>query len=143
MGWGLSAVVWRLGQQQGVDRSGGITVHYGTSVVAALIWLALAGELDVYCEITAADFTALALSGVFGGMIAVYSMFAAMRLLPAATVFVLNGLTPLTTALGGALLLGEYINLEMWLGILLASAGVVLFQLAGSPWQAAVPEGRV
>ena len=69
-------------------------------------------------------------SGLFGGVIAVYSMFNAMRLLPAATVYVLNGLTPLFTALGGALLLGEYVNGPMWLGIGVTSAGVAAFQLA-------------
>ena len=129
--WGFSGVIWRYGQQRGIDRSSGITVHYGTSVVTSLLFLSLSGQLMVYASISASDFGALLLSGVFGGVIAVYSMFSAMRLLPAATVFVLNGLTPLVTALGGALLLGEYINGLMWLGILVASAGVVLFQLTG------------
>lgn len=131
LAWGISGVIWRRGQHLGVDRSAGITIHYGISVVVSLGFLLLSGQFDIYRSVSIGDIGALALSGVFGGVVAVYSMFSAMRLLPAANVFVLNGLIPLTSALGGALFLGEYINVIMWLGIFLASAGVVLFQLTG------------
>lgn len=127
--WGLSGVVWRHGQQHGVDRSSGITVHYGTSVLTSTLFLVISGQIGVYRTIGLGDFSALLVSGVFGGVIAVFCMFTAMKLLPAATVFVLNGLTPLVTALGGGLFLHEYVNGLMWLGIALASLGVVLFQL--------------
>lgn len=130
LGWGFSGVIWRHGQQRGVDRSTGITVHYGTSVLASLVFLLVSGRLDVYATLAPSDLGVLLASGLFGGVIAVYSMFNAMRLLPAATVYVLNGLTPLFTALGGALLLGEYVNGPMWLGIGVTSAGVAAFQLA-------------
>ncbi len=129
LGWSLSGVIWRYGQQRGVDRSTGITVNYGTSLLASLAFLLVSGQFDVYSSITTSDLGALLASGVFGGVVAVYSMFNAMRLLPAATVYVLNGLTPLLTALGGALLLGEFINTQMWVGIAVTSAGVAAFQL--------------
>jgi drug/metabolite transporter (DMT)-like permease len=133
--WGFSGVVWRYGQQRGMERSSGITIQYGTAVVASALFLLFSGQLGVYRTIGVGDFTALLVSGVFGGVIAVFCMFTAMKLLPAATVFVLNGLTPLVTALGGGLFLHENVNGLMWLGILLASAGVVLFQLTAAVGQ--------
>lgn len=131
LAWGFSGVIWRQGQHLGVARSTGITVHYGVSVVVSLGYLLLSGQLDIYGTVDTRDLTWLALSGFSGGVIAVYSMFSAMRHLPAANVFVLNGAIPMTSALGGAIFLGEYINGLMWLGIFLASVGVVLFQLTG------------
>lgn len=127
--WGLSGVIWRRGQTQGVERSAGMTVHYGTSVLASLSFLLAAGQLGVYSAIGWESLTSLLLSGVFGGVIAAFAMFTAIKLLPAATVFVLNGLTPLLTALGGAWFLGEYVNPLMWVGIVLTSLGVVVFQV--------------
>jgi len=44
-------------------------------------------------------------------------------------------------ALGGWLLLGEYVNPLMWAGILVGSAGVVLFQLTGSKRVVAAASG--
>lgn len=129
--WGFTGVIWRYGQQRGVDRSSGITVHYGTSVAASVIFLLTSGNWVVYQNIRPGDLTALAVSGILGGVVAVYCMFTAMKLLPAATVLVLSGVTPLVTALGGAIFLGEFINTPMWLGILMTSAGVVIFQISG------------
>lgn len=131
VGWGFSGVIWRYGQSLGVDQSAGITVQFGVSVIAAFAFLLFSGNLGVYGEITVGDFSALLASGVFAGMIAVYCMFNAMRLLPAARVFVMNALTPLLTALFAGVLLGEYINGVMWVGMAVASFGVVLFQLTG------------
>jgi len=131
VGWGFSGVIWRYGQSLGVDQSTGITVQFGVSVIAAFAFLLFSGNLRVYGEITVGDFSALLASGVFAGMIAVYCMFNAMRLLPAARVFVMNALTPLLTALFAGVLLGEYINGVMWVGMGIASFGVVLFQLTG------------
>ncbi len=132
LAWGLSGVVWRRGQSHGVGRSAGMTVHYGTSVLTSFLFLAVSGQLGVYRTIRPEDLTALVASGVFAGVIASYAMFSALKLLPAATVFVLNGLTPMLTALGGAWFLGEYVNGLAWFGIGLTSAGVVAFQLLGA-----------
>lgn len=131
IGWGAAGVIWRLGQQRGISRATGITVHYGTSALLGLLYVGLSGNLGVYAALRPQDLTSLLLSGVFGGTIAVYAMFSAMKLLPAATVFVLNGFTPIIVALGAWLFLGEYLNSLMWLGIVVASAGAVLFQLTG------------
>ena len=139
LAWGFSGVIWRRGQHLGVERSTGITVHYGISVIVSLLFLLFSGQLDIYENVSPRSLTWLALSGVFGGVIAVYSMFSAMRHLPAANVFVLNGAIPVTSALGGALFLGEYVNGLMWLGIFLASVGVVLFQLTGVARPATTP----
>jgi len=141
LGWGASGVLWRFGQQRGVSRASGITVHYGTSALLGLLYVALSGNIGVYAALRPQDFAAFLLSGVFGGMIAVYAMFSAMKLLPAANVFVLNGFTPIIVALGGWLLLGEYVNPLMWAGILVGSAGVVLFQLTGSKRVVAAASG--
>lgn len=129
LAWGVSGVIWRRGQTIGVDRSAGMSVHYGTSVFLSAAFLAVTGQLGVYTVIGWESLGSLLLSGVFGGILGATALFTAMRLLPAATVFVLNGLTPLVTALGGAWFLGEYINATMWVGIFLTSIGVVVFQL--------------
>lgn len=129
LAWGLSGVIWRRGQTLGVDRSTGMSVHYGVSVIISALFLAVTGQLGVYQTIGWESLTSLLLSGVFGGVIGAFALFTAIKLLPAATVFVLNGLTPLVTALGGAWFLGEYINATMWVGIVLTSIGVVVFQL--------------
>lgn len=131
LGWGASGVIWRLGQQRhGVSRATGITVHYGTSALLGLLYVTLSGNLGVFGTLTSQEFSALLLSGVFGGMIGVYAMFTAMKLLPAATVYVLNGFTPILVAIGGWLFLNEYVNAVMWAGILITSLGVVVFQLS-------------
>lgn len=140
LGWGASGVIWRLGQQRNVSRATGITVHYGTSALLGLAYVVLSGNFGVFGSLSSQDFSSLLLSGVFGGMIGVYAMFSAMKLLPAATVFVLNGFTPILVALGGWLFLNEYINMVMWLGILVTSLGVVVFQLTGQAPQAREPK---
>ncbi|MBX3142037.1 MAG: DMT family transporter [Trueperaceae bacterium] len=127
--WGLSGVIWRRGQMQGVERSAGMTVHYGTSVLVSLSFLIIARQLDVYRALGWESLVSLVMSGICGGVIAAFAMFTAIKLLPAATVFVLNGLTPLLTAVGGAWFLGEYVNPLMWAGIALTSLGVVVFQV--------------
>jgi drug/metabolite transporter (DMT)-like permease len=73
--------------------------------------------------------TALLASGVLSGVLAIYCMFTALRLMAVARVYAFSSLTPLVATLFAHFFLHEFLNLLMLLGIVLVSIGVILTQV--------------
>jgi drug/metabolite transporter (DMT)-like permease len=72
---------------------------------------------------------ALLASGVLSGVLAIYCMFTALRLMAVARVYAFSSLTPLLAALFAHFFLHEFLNWLMLMGVVLVSIGVILTQV--------------
>ncbi len=127
--YGISGVLWRDGQLRGAHQSVAIFLQFVTSVFVALVALVAAGRLP---SLPAAPWRALAAllaSGVLSGVLAIYCMFTALRLMAVARVYAFSSLTPLVATLGAHFVLHEFLNWMMLAGIVLVSIGVILTQI--------------
>lgn len=93
--------------------------------------LAGAGRLGAIGEAAVRDLLTLLASGVLSGVLAIYCLFTALRLMSVARIYTLHSFTPLLAAGLGRALFGESVNGPMAIGIGLTSLGVVLVQVAG------------
>ncbi len=127
--YGISGVLWRDGQLRGMHQSTAILVHFTTSVAVALAGLAVLGRGGVILRASSRDVLALLTSGVLSGIIAIYCIFTALRLMEVARVYAFFALTPLVATLFAHFFLREYLNLLILAGVLLISVGVGLTQI--------------
>lgn len=129
--YGLSGVLWRDGQLHGAHQSTAILLQFVASIAVAIAGLGVFGRWSFLREAAWGDLSALLASGVFSGIIGIYCMFTALRLMSVARVYAFSALTPLVAALFARLFLHEYLSLVMLAGTLLVSVGVVLTQVFG------------
>jgi drug/metabolite transporter (DMT)-like permease len=127
--YGLSGVLWRDGQLRGAHQSTAILLQFLASIAVAIAGLGVFGRWSLLQEAAWRDLSALLASGVFSGIIGIYCMFTALRLMSVARVYAFSALTPLVAALFARFFLHEYLSLLMLAGTLLVSAGVVLTQV--------------
>lgn len=127
--YGLSGVLWRDGQLRGAHQSTAILLQFLASIAVAVAGLGVFGRWSLLREAAWGDLSALLASGVFSGVIGIYCMFTALRLMSVARVYAFSALTPLMAALLARFFLHEYLSLLMLAGTLLVSAGVVLTQV--------------
>jgi len=127
--YGISGVLWRDGQLRGAHQSTAILLQFVTSVAVALAGLAVGGRLSMIGAATGREIAALLTSGVLSGILGIYCMFTALRLMSVARVYAFSSLTPLVATLFAWLFLDEYLNLIMIVGVLLVTAGVGLTQI--------------
>jgi drug/metabolite transporter (DMT)-like permease len=127
--YGISGVLWRYGQLRGAHQSTAIFLQFVTSVGVALAGLAVLGRLAMIGAASGRDIGALLASGVLSGIVGIYCMFTALRLMSVARVYAFSSLTPLLATLFAHLFLGEYLNLIMVVGVLLVTLGVGLTQI--------------
>lgn len=127
--YGVSGVLWRDGQLRGAHQSTAILLQFVTSVALALIGLAALGRLSMIGAASGRDIGALLASGVLSGIVGIYCMFTALRLMSVARVYAFSSLTPLVAAVFAYLFLDEYLNLIMGAGVLLVTVGVGLTQI--------------
>lgn len=127
--YGISGVLWRDGQLRGTHQSTAILVHFITSIAVATAGLAVFGRYALLITTPWRDVLALLTSGVLSGIIAIYCIFTALRLMEVARVYAFSSLTPLLAILFAHFLLREYLNLLILAGVLLVSAGVSLTQI--------------
>ena len=127
--YGVSGVLWRDGQLRGAHQSTAIFLQFSTSTLVGLIGASFAVRNGALHAIVWNSLGALVASGVLSGVVAIYCMFTALRLLAVARVYAFSSLTPLVATLFAYFALREYLNLVMVLGILLVGAGVVLTQI--------------
>jgi len=66
---------------------------------------------------------------VLSGIIAIYCIFSALRLMEVGRVYAISSLTPLVATLFARFFLHEYLNLLILSGVLLISVGVTLTQI--------------
>jgi drug/metabolite transporter (DMT)-like permease len=127
--YGVSGVLWRDGQLRGAHQSVAITLQFVTSVSVALIALVAAGRLPMLPAAPGRALAAFLASGVLSGVLAIYCMFTALRLMAVARVYAFSSLTPLVATLGAHFVLREFLNWLMLGGIVLVSIGVILTQI--------------
>jgi drug/metabolite transporter (DMT)-like permease len=125
-------VLWRTGQLRGAHQSTAILLQFLTSVAVGLVGLMLAGRLRLLLSTPARSFVNFLESGFLSGVIAIYCIFTALRLLEVARVNALSSLTPLTATLFARFFLHEYLSLPMLAGVILICAGVTLTQVLRS-----------
>ena len=127
--YGISGVLWRDGQLRGAHQSTAIFLQFTTSIVVALVGLMLLGRWEKLAMTPIHDVAALLTSGVLSGIIGIYCLFTALRLMAVARVFAFTSLTPLIATLFAHLFLNEYLNALMLVGVLLVSVGMALTQI--------------
>ena len=127
--YGISGVLWRDGQLRGAHQSVAIFLQFITSVVVGFAGLVVAGRLPTLHTATWRALAALLASGVLSGVLAIYCMFTALRLMAVARVYAFSSLTPLVATLFAHFFLHEFLNGLMLAGIVLVSIGVILTQI--------------
>jgi drug/metabolite transporter (DMT)-like permease len=129
LSYGISGTLWRDGQLRGAHQSTAILLQFLTSVAVAIVVLIALGRGSLIFQTTSRDITALLASGVLSGIVGIYCMFTALRLMAVTRVYAFSSLTPLIASLFAHFFLGEFLNLSMLMGILLVSIGVSLTQI--------------
>jgi drug/metabolite transporter (DMT)-like permease len=129
LAYGVSGVLWRDGQLRGAHQSTAILLQFSTSVAVGLVGLLIAGRAPALLTTNWQSLAALLTSGVLSGVLAIYCMFTALRLMAVARVYAFSSLTPLAATLFAHFFLHEFLNLLMLLGIVLVSIGVILTQI--------------
>jgi drug/metabolite transporter (DMT)-like permease len=127
--YGLAGVLWRHGQLRGAHQSTAILVQFIASIAMALAGLAVNDRLVLIRTTPGRDLAALLASGVLSGIVGIYCIFMALRLMTVARVFAYSALTPLVATLCAHFLLHEYLNPLMLFGVCLTSVGVALTQI--------------
>ncbi len=127
--YGISGVLWRDGQLRGAHQSVAIFLQFVTSVAVGFAGLVVAGRLPILQTATWRALVALLASGVLSGVLAIYCMFTALRLMAVARVYAFSSLTPLVATLFAHFVLREFLNGLMLVGIVLVSIGVILTQI--------------
>jgi drug/metabolite transporter (DMT)-like permease len=129
LAYGVSGVLWRAGQLRGAHQSTAILLQFATSVTVGLVGLLIAGRTPPLLTTNWRALAALLTSGVLSGVLAIYCMFTALRLMAVARVYAFSSLTPLAATLFAHIFLHEFLNLLMLLSIVLVSTGVILTQI--------------
>lgn len=127
--YGVSGVLWRDGQLRGAHQSTAIFLQFTTSIAVAILGLIILGRWGSLVETSTRDIAALLTSGVLSGIVGIYCMFTALRLMAVARVYAFSAMTPLVAALFARAFLHEYLNAVMLMGVLLVSIGVALTQI--------------
>lgn len=127
--YGVSGVLWRDGQLRGAHQSTAILLQFTTSMAVALGGLAAAGRLKLILLTGWREQAVLVASGVLSGIVGIYCMFTALRLMAVSRVYAYSSLTPIAATLFARLFLREYLNLFMVAGVLAISIGVTVTQI--------------
>jgi len=127
--YGISGVLWRDGQLRGAHQSVAIFLQFFTSVVVALLGLFIMRQFATLQAASGRAMADLLASGVLSGVVAIYCMFTALRLMAVARVYAFSSLTPLVATLFAHFFLHEFLNSLMLAGIILVSIGVILTQV--------------
>ena len=81
MGWGIAGALWRDGQLRGAHQSTAIFLQFGVGIVLSVVVLAIAGRMDAIATAHSKDILALFAGGVLSGVVAIYCLFTALRLM--------------------------------------------------------------
>ena len=130
--YGISGVLWRDGQLHGAHQSSAILLQFVSSVVVGLLGLLVAGRGMILVTTPLRTLVNFLTSGVLSGVVAIYCIFTALRLLEVARVYAFSSLTPLTASLFARFFLHEYLNGATLVGVVLICAGVIFSQVIRS-----------
>ena len=127
--YAISGILWRDGQLRGAHQSTAILLQFVASEGVALLGLAVLGRTNLILSTAWQNLTALLASGVLSGIVAIYCLFTALRLMTVARVYAFSSLNPFVAALFARFFLHEYLSLPMLAGVLLVSIGIGLTQV--------------
>ena len=127
--YGVSGVLWRDGQLRGAHQSTAIFLQFTTSVLVGLVGLIALGRGPALLDTNWHSLLALLASGVLSGILAIYCLFTALRLMAVARVYAFSSLTPLVATLFAHFFLHEFLNGLVFGGVVLVSIGVILTQV--------------
>ena len=137
LSYGVSGVLWREGQLRGAHQSTAIFLQFLSSVIVGLGGLVIYGRGPVLLNTPAKSLLNFLSGGVLSGVVAIYCIFNALRLLEVARVYALSSLTPLTATLFARFFLHESLSLPTLGGVVLVCTGVTLTQIMRARGQAA------
>lgn len=127
--YGVSGVLWRDAQLRGAHQSTAILLQFIVSVTVGFLGLAVLGRTGSILATAGQHLLALLAGGVLSGIIAIYCLFTALRLMTVARVYAISSLNPLVAALFARFFLHEYLSALMLLGVFLVSVGITLTQI--------------
>jgi drug/metabolite transporter (DMT)-like permease len=127
--YGVSGVLWRDGQLRGAHQSTAITLQFVSSVAVGFIGLVVSGHGRALADLAVGSFADFLGSGLASGVIAIYCIFTALRLLEVARVYAVSSLTPLAATLFARFFLHEELNRFTFTGVVIVCAGVALTQV--------------
>lgn len=127
--YGVSGVLWRDGQLRGAHQSTAITLQFVSSVGVGLIGLLASGHGRALAALPVGSLADFVGSGLASGVIAIYCIFTALRLLEVARVYAVSSLTPLAATLFARFFLHEALNLLVFAGVVMVCLGVTLTQI--------------
>ncbi|MBE0634793.1 DMT family transporter, partial [Candidatus Bipolaricaulota bacterium] len=128
LGWAGSTILIRKGQTEGINRYVGMFMQFTAALVGLLIVIALTQRGNLFAQIPTETYLYLILSAIVAGVLGMICMYTALKLSPIEKVVPIIAGYPVLAALGGALFLGNYLNLGMMGGIVLVAAGVAVCQ---------------
>ncbi len=129
LSYGISGVLWRDGQLRGAHQSTAIFLQFVTSELVALVGLVASGRGLALFGTGWHSLLALLSSGILSGVLAIYCMFTALRLMAVARVYAFSSLTPLVATLFAHFFLHEDLNGLVFGGVALVSVGVLFTQV--------------
>lgn len=127
--YGVSGVLWRDGQLRGAHQSTAITVQFVSSVGVGLIGLLVSGHGRALASLSVGGLADFLGSGIASGVVAIYCIFTALRMLEVARVYAVSSLTPLAATLFARIFLHEELNPFSLAGVLIVCLGVTLTQV--------------
>ncbi|MDY6984901.1 MAG: DMT family transporter [Candidatus Thermoplasmatota archaeon] len=123
-GWGSGAVLWKMGLEHGASSDTGLIIHYLTAIAALSFITVIRGNF----YISAADTGNLFIAALLDGIIGMVALIHSMRYISATRAQTLKSLYPLLACLLAFLIFKEPITALMAAGMVIATAGVILFE---------------
>jgi len=124
MGWGGGAVLWKMGLEHGASSDSALAVHYFTAIAALSIIVAFRGSF--YIRIT--DVGSLFVAALLDGILGMIALIRSMQYMGATRAQTLKSTYPLLACLLAFLIFKEPITALMASGMVIATAGVILFE---------------
>ncbi len=120
--WGISPIIEKLGLRN-VDPLPALFIRTSVSAVIMLVIILAIPSVEI-SSITKKDFFILALSGIIGGFLGMYTYFSLLKTKAASKVVPLTSTYPLVATILGILILKEKLTLSKLIGTILVVIGI-------------------
>jgi drug/metabolite transporter (DMT)-like permease len=127
IGWGMGAVLWKYGIEKGASANSGLLVHYLTAIISIFFILFLFDRSAFAVELK--DVGNLTIAAILDGILGMLALIHAMKYMSATRAQALKSIYPVFACVLAFFIFKEGITSLMFVGIFLASAGVILFEL--------------
>jgi drug/metabolite transporter (DMT)-like permease len=129
LGWALGTVLWKLGMKNGCEKWVGLSIHYPVTFFVLFLYLLFTGNLNAYAMPVQSIFSFMG-SGIFSGIIAVNLFMSSLRLISVAKANVIKSSYPILLSILAWLFFGEYLNVYMFIGIVLSCIGIAIVNVS-------------